>query len=367
MKTFLLPLFVAVFSLYLLSPNSLRALEQPEVDADFEVQGEYMGYARTLGGMHYGLQVVALGKGSFGGMLYEGGLPGAGWDRVNKWKCEGQRESPADSSIEFQGAPLRVLLKPPAGTRDQWFAAIGESGARRLSVLRKIHRISATQDAAPPEDATVLFDGAPSEHLEKATVTEDGLLNIGFNTAAPVGDFRLHMEFRTPYMPTKRGQARGNSGVYIQRRYELQILDSFGLEGVANECGGLYRQRQPDLNMCLPPLSWQTYDIYFTAARFDDEGNKTAGARITALHNGTAIHDDVEIAGKTGAGKKEGPDPLTILWQNHGNPVHFRNLWIVNSADGLPSEEGNSSPAVSSTPVGPRRRSLRRLLPLNLR
>ena len=126
-----------------------------------------------------------------------------------------------------------------------------------------------------------------------------------------------------------RGQARGNSGVYIQQRYEVQILDSFGLEGVENECGGLYTQTRPDLNMCLPPLAWQTYDIWFTPPQFDDDGKKTANARITALHNGYLIHHHREITAKTGGGKAEGPQPLPINLQDHGNPVMFRNIWIV--------------------------------------
>jgi hypothetical protein len=101
------------------------------------------------------------------------------------------------------------------------------------------------------------------------------------------------------------------------------------LEGVFNECGALYRQQPPDLNMCLPPLAWQTYDIWFRAARFDDEGAKTANARITVLHNGVPIHSNREIIAKTGAGLPESPEPMPILLQNHSDPVHFRNVWIV--------------------------------------
>jgi hypothetical protein len=138
----------------------------------------------------------------------------------------------------------------------------------------------------------------------------------------------MHIEFRTPYMPLARGQGRGNSGVYIQERYEVQILDSFGLEGEANECGGLYKQRPPEVNMCLPPLSWQTYDIYFTSARWDQQGAKIANARLTLLHNGVPVHNDYELTGKTGSGKTETPEPRPILLQNHGNPVHFRNIWF---------------------------------------
>jgi hypothetical protein len=129
-------------------------------------------------------------------------------------------------------------------------------------------------------------------------------------------------------MPVATSQGRGNSGVYIQNRYEIQILDSFGLAPGTGDCGAIYRQVAPKLNMCLPPLTWQTYDIDFTAPKWD--GNKkTANARITVKLNGVTIHDNQEIKTKTGAGKPEGPQPGPIQLQNHGNPVFFRNVWIV--------------------------------------
>ena len=195
--------------------------------------------------------------------------------------------------------------------------------------LTKRQRVSPTMHAAPLRNALILFDGTSLDQFDGAKLTADGLLEVGAVTRVSVHDFRLHLEFRLPYMPYATGQGRGNSGVYIQQRYEVQVLDSFGLEGVANECGGLYRQQAPDVNMCLPPLVWQTYDIWFTAARFDDAGNKIANARITLVHNGVAVHNQREILAKTGAGKPEGPEWLPILLQNHNNSVRFRNIWIV--------------------------------------
>jgi hypothetical protein len=144
----------------------------------------------------------------------------------------------------------------------------------------------------------------------------------------------LHIEFRTPYMPAERGQKRGNSGVYIQGRYEVQILDSFGLDGLFNECGSLYRTQPPLVNMCFPPMSWQTYDIDFTAARFDSAGNKTAPARITVTHNGIVVQKNFEIPNKTGAGAAEGADPRPIKLQNHNDAVQFRNIWIIDRSSG---------------------------------
>jgi hypothetical protein len=140
----------------------------------------------------------------------------------------------------------------------------------------------------------------------------------------------LHIEFRTPFMPAARGQGRGNSGVYIQGRYECQVLDSFGLEGEDNECGGIYSISKPAVNMCFPPLSWQTYDIDFVAARYDGQGNKTKNARVTIKHNGVVIHKDLELTHGTPGRHPEGPEPESIFLQDHGNPVVFRNIWVVN-------------------------------------
>jgi hypothetical protein len=110
----------------------------------------------------------------------------------------------------------------------------------------------------------------------------------------------------------------------------VQVLDSFGLEPQNNEAGGLYKFKAPDLNLSFPPLSWQTYDIHFTAAKFNDAGEKTAKARITVWHNGFVIHNNVELENKTGGGSQEGPQALPILFQNHGTPVEFRNVWLVD-------------------------------------
>jgi hypothetical protein len=187
--------------------------------------------------------------------------------------------------------------------------AIAQNDAgRELGRLRLQERLSPTLGLAPPPGATVIFNGGPPQLLQGAKLTSDGLLQAGVLTKFPVDAFRLHLEFRIPFMPTARGQARGNSGVYVQQRYEVQILDSFGLDGAENECGALYRQTRPELNMCLPPLAWQTYDIWFTPPYFATDGKtKLANARITVVHNGKTIHRNREITAKTGGGKQEGP------------------------------------------------------------
>ncbi len=132
------------------------------------------------------------------------------------------------------------------------------------------------------------------------------------------------------YMPSAREQARSNSGCYVQGRYEVQILDSFGLKGEKNECGAIYDVSAPSTNMCFPPLSWQTYDIDFTAAKFDENGEKMADAKMTVRHNGVVVQKDVPVPTATRAApNKEGPGPGPIYLQDHGNPVRFRNIWVV--------------------------------------
>ena len=160
-------------------------------------------------------------------------------------------------------------------------------------------------------------------------LSDGEFLGVGVTSKKAFGAFKAHIEFRLPWMPNSTGQQRGNSGVYLQDRYECQVLDSFGLNGENNECGGIYTQHKPLVNMCLPPMQWQTYDITFTNAVAQD-GKKVKNARITAKLNGVVIHDDKEITGKTGGarGDPEGtPGPLQL--QGHGNPLQFRNIWVV--------------------------------------
>ena len=160
-------------------------------------------------------------------------------------------------------------------------------------------------------------------------MTENGLLMEGATSKKEFGSHTIHLEFQTPFKPLARGQGRGNSGFYAQGRYEIQILDSFGLKGEWDECGGIYKVSRPKVNMCYPPLSWQTYDIDFTAAEWKD-GKKVKNARMTVRHNGVVIHDALELPGHTTAAPvKESPEPGPVFLQNHGNPVRFRNIWVV--------------------------------------
>lgn len=145
------------------------------------------------------------------------------------------------------------------------------------------------------------------------------------------GDFRMHAEFNVNDSGGKKEEeSNGNSGIYIQLRYEVQIHNSFGIaeeDFKPSFCGSIYKQKKPDKLVSKPAGEWQTYDIAFRAARFEG-GKKTENARITVYHNGELIHDDYAITKQTGAGKKEGPEPGVIKLQGHHNPVKFRNVWI---------------------------------------
>ena len=283
-------------------------------DADFPLQGEYAGSG-------WGAQVVAGGSGRFSAMLYPGGLPGAGWNRAKRQQLQGSRSG--GDVLELRNDEFTLQVQ-------QGQALLSNATGRVYGRLLKRERVSPTLGLQPPAGARVLFDGTSTSEFVKAQMTADHLLRMGPVTKDKVGDFRLHLEFRLPYMPSARGQGRANSGVYIQQRYEVQILDSFGLEGLKNECGAMYEQRPPDVNAALPPLTWQTYDVWFRQPRWSADGTKKLEpARITVYHNGIPIHWNYALTNKTGGGKQEGPEEFPIALQDHGNPVVFRNIWIV--------------------------------------
>jgi hypothetical protein len=300
------------------APKRLAFTSEKDAGLDFAVQGEYEGEVERR---KLGAQLIARGDGKFDVVVFHGGLPGAGGDAKSKLTGKAERAGDAGKTTVagngFTGAIANGVLD---------LELDGKSGK-----LKHVVRQSPTAGQRPPPGAVILFDGTDqtAQEWQNGKLVEENLLNNGITSKRKFRDFTLHLEFRLPYMPTSTGQGRGNSGLYLQDRYELQILDSFGLKGVNNECGGFYSQFDPDVNMCLPPLTWQTYDIDFSAARFDESGQRTAKARVTVKHNGIAIHTDRELPGSGPGGKKEDDTPGALQLQNHGDPVYFRNIWIV--------------------------------------
>ncbi|MGA2496334.1 MAG: DUF1080 domain-containing protein [Tepidisphaeraceae bacterium] len=276
---------------------------------DFKLQGEYV--ADKLGA-----QVIALADGKFHVVFFPGGLPGAGWDGKTKIAADGKLDG--EKAVFAGGWPCTVDGDRLEGKNDK-----GEAVS-----LKKTVRQSPTLGAKAPAGAVVLFDGTSADGWNGGKLVEGDLLNNGILSKKAFTDFTLHVEFRESFMPAARGQGRGNSGVYLQNRYEVQVLDSFGLKPDDNECAAIYKIAPPSVNMTLPPLSWQTYDIDFTAAMWDAD-KKMANARATVRHNGVVVIDNAEIPAPTGGGQKEAATPGPIQLQNHGNPVYFRNIWVV--------------------------------------
>ena len=318
----LLLLIVSVFASVAQAKGPVYT-DPKKTDADFAIQGEYAGELETNEGpQKFGVQVIALGEGKFRAVPYRGGLPGAGGSKSEIPDVEGQT---AGGRVVFTGDNATATLA------DGVLTIVNQNG-EELGKLKKVHRKSPTLGKKAPKDAIVLFDGTNPDHFEKGRMTDDGLLMVGVMSKQTFHSHQVHIEFRLPYQPQDRGQARGNSGIYLQGRYEVQMLDSFGLVGDNHECGGLVDNKDTDLNMCLPPLSWQTYDILFTAAKYDDAGKVLESPRITVRHNGVVIHNDVKLkpqstrAALISAGKQPGP----VYLQDHSNPVVYRNIWVVN-------------------------------------
>ena len=214
--------------------------------------------------------------------------------------------------------------------------------------LKKIpFQPSPTLGDKAPIAALVLFDGKHLNAWESKQasadaiqwiVAESGALEVvsqrdgkrnkqDLRTKEDFGDYRLHLEFKLAYKPEATGQGRSNSGIIHLGVYETQILDSFGLYGRDNECGGIYKTRVPDRNVGYPAGLWQTYDIEFKAPRFSADGKKTADARMSVRLNGVLIHHDVTVPNPTGGGKEAAQGPIVL--QDHGNPVQFRNIWVI--------------------------------------
>ncbi len=312
-----------------------------EEQRSFRLQGEYRGKIQQS---EVGLQVLHVTGSTFHGSLFSGGLPDGTSSR--------DVQSIGNAKLRNEGL---VFEKNSTSYRVQNGSVVVHSENNEIGRLERVTRTSPTLGKSPPEDAVHLFDGSSSslKNWNGGERSGNGFLKEGTHTRQKFGDFRLHMEFRLPYKPGKRpsNQDRGNSGVYIYDRYEIQLLETFGLpyyryksdrwkkkfkqhlgynpqSGRSRWCGAFYAYRSPRLNATYPPLTWQTFDVEFRAPRIEN-GEKVKNARVTVWQNGIKTHERVLEHG-TGAGK--GKNPVSeggIYLQDHGNPIRFRNIWIV--------------------------------------
>lgn len=200
-----------------------------------------------------------------------------------------------------------------------------------------------TSTNTAPGDAIVLFDGTSLHQWEAEKggaagwEVKDGAMTVvkgagGIKTKQTFEDFQLHIEWRTPAEVTGESQGRGNSGIFMMGLYELQVLDNYNNRTYSNgQAGSFYKQRIPLVNVCRKPGEWQTYDVIWTAPRFNADGSLKSPARATVLQNGVLVQNNVELDGPTlyigkPAYKQHGPGPIAL--QDHGNPVSYRNIWI---------------------------------------
>ena len=258
---------------------------------------------------------VTTAEGKFYLSTYHGGLPGAGWDL---------------SPIEHEWVDLKDMDK-------------------RLAAWHKIDRSAKVTGRQPPPGATILFDGSNADQWHQGKLA-GASLKAGTRTKQRFQDFELYLEFLVPLKPEPPlgHPHRGNSGVFALGAYEIQIADTFGLDLNPNAwtestllkpfdtwCGSVYGIRPPEINMCLPPLAWQSLTINFKAARFRETDNglqKISPAVVSVIHNGVEVHHQIELPSGTGGGR-EGLRPEVpngpIVLQDHSNPNLFRNVWIV--------------------------------------
>lgn len=196
--------------------------------------------------------------------------------------------------------------------------------------------------AEAPSDAIVLFDGrdlskwkAKEGGGEAQWPVEEGVFTVGkgdISTKEEFGDFQLHIEWSAPDKVVGKSQGRGNSGIFLQDRYEVQVLDSYQNRTYSNgQAASIYKQHPPLVNATRPPSEWNVYDIIYTAPRFKENGSVFTPARVTVIHNGVLVQNNVQIKGPTEyiglpEYKPHGKAPISL--QDHGNPVSYRNIWI---------------------------------------
>ncbi len=308
--------------------------------SDITLQGEYLGTNLTNGKI-LGAQVSARGQGTFRLLLLDGGLPGQGWDGAGRKIMSGTLQG---DKVVFSQLGYHLSID------NNGDSLIGTNDALQNLKLIKMVRKSPTQGQLPPTGSITLFDGTSVQAWFRASIDSSGAMrseglgvDSGATTKQSFRNFLIHLEFQLPFEPTQSGTSRANSGIYLQKRYEIQILDSFGESQLdmtpletKQHCGAIWEQWAPRINMTFPPLSWQTLDIEFLAARYDTLGKKIDSGRVTVLHNGITIHDQRPFLDRTVAGDFEGPNPGPMRLQAYGHTVLFKNIWILERSSVTP-------------------------------
>lgn len=234
-------------------------------------------------------------------------------------------------------ALLSVAADPPA---KQWH--VHDRTRPQPAVVTPPTASTQDQAGTAPSDAIVLFDGKDlsawksDKGGEPTWKVEDGAMIVskgGIRTKEAFGDCQLHAEWMSPNPPRGTDQDRGNSGIFLMSRYELQVLDNYQAETYADGmAGSIYGQYPPQANASRPPGQWQTYDVIFHAPRFNDDGTVAKPARETVFFNGLLVQDNVELKGATAhmtlAKYAKHADKMPISLQDHGHPVKYRNFWV---------------------------------------
>lgn len=315
----------------------------------YEVQGEYVGV--TSAGDTLGAWVQARGNNSYyltllpGGLLRLPGRPGyGGWNRTSRYTGTATWNPATNDYAVTTAAGYNTTQITGAGTAK---ALVGTGPGGITFSLNRVVRSSPTLRMKPKAEwGTVLelFDSLraaenPTTEFAKwianntaPQVRFGGYLYRGVRTAVTHGAGFLHIEFMSPFQPTATGQNRGNSGVYLHSKYEAQVLDSYGLTGAANETGGIYNVTAPLTNAALPPMTLQTYDIYFTPRTSGANGAAAGAAVMTIYLNGVLVQDSSPVAVTTEAGFSGSQLSAGALFlQDHGNDVVFNNIWFIPS------------------------------------
>lgn len=275
------------------------------------------------------------------------------------------RSSAAEAELFFQvELPGRIegdrLLVSGTSSGTEWEGVISKQTLRILKrgyggvfAMQSVSRKSPTDGIEPPPGAIVLLPFVPGQKPSLAewnagnwVAAPDGVLHrapgVGPRPDLPRKDIvtkryfksvRLHLEFRVPYEPDLRSQARGNSGIFFNDRFEVQVLDSYGVISGTGDCAAIYGVAAPRVNAAFPPLAWQTFDVTYRAPRVDGSGKMTREPTLTVLWNGIKVHADQNVPKATDGSARPIAAAGPIRIQDHGNLVYYRNIWVQELAE----------------------------------